>query len=105
MLPLHDALHNAKYDTFESKQNTDAIISILLDVYPEAATIPLPGSSGNELPLYKACYKQMSLHVLQKIVEAYPEAIHITNNQGSLPITALCASSPDVCLDKVQIYS
>ncbi|KAL3921988.1 MAG: hypothetical protein SGILL_002450 [Bacillariaceae sp.] len=80
LLPLHLACLNT---------HTSGVIDVLLEAYPEAASIPF--NDSGELPLFKACFCQLNLEVITALVKAYPKAVSTRGTQGCYPVSALCA--------------
>jgi len=81
-IPLHHA-------AYMEEMPVEAIL-ILLDTYPEGASVVV--SSLGELPIHMAAvrWKYMTVEIMQRIVELYPEGIRAQDNAGQLPLHYAC---------------
>ena len=77
-LPLH-----AAYTYCASFQ----VIKLLLDTYPEAATVQ---NNRLELPLHLAVRSKSKYDVIKILFEAYPEGAKVQTGDGSLPLHYAC---------------
>jgi len=79
--PLHLACQNHGWQNEE-------IIAFLLAKYP--AAVRMVHWSMNRMPLHLACQEQASLAVLKLLVQAWPEAVKLPNENRFLPLHYAC---------------
>lgn len=78
--PLHCAcLHH------ESLVNRYTIIALLLLQYPDAVRVR-DTSSYQATPLHYACQHRLSLSIIQKLVNVWPDSIHAQDRRGRTPL-------------------
>jgi len=84
-LPLHKACCN------NNRQNAD-LIAFLIDKWPQAVREACPQTDA--LPLHLVCKAQqdaqVSLEVLKLLVEAWPDALLVQDQNGFLPLHYVC---------------
>jgi ankyrin repeat protein len=94
MYPLHQACTSGA--TGRLSQSVDKILTALLQKNPEAAAEP---DDSGSLPLHLFCKtagaSHAEPHTIQRLVDAYPDALNITDQNSMLPLQLVAISAVD----------
>lgn len=77
------------------------IVSTMIDWYPEA--VRTADSYFQILPIHVACRSGLSVRVIDRLLEEYPESLSMPDDDGNLPLHLACSfASMDVILHLTQ---
>mmetsp|Transcript_14421 Transcript_14421/g.23839 ORF Transcript_14421/g.23839 Transcript_14421/m.23839 type:complete len:1012 (+) Transcript_14421:52-3087(+) len=103
MYPLHHLCSSAA--TGALSESVDKILTALLEQHPAAAT---EADDHGSLPLHSFCKTAGSSHTgphtIQKLIDAYPEALNITDTNGMIPLQLAGISATDCDNDNAHNY-
>ncbi len=75
-----------------NKKSTEAVIQCLLEYFPAAAKNDAADEDG-QLPLHYACNSDdVSLGVIQLLIDAAPDSVHREDDSRNMPLHILCAN-------------
>ena len=74
----------------ENEKITEGILRLLLDYFPDAVSYNRPFGYGNTPLHYMFCNKNVTLGMVQLLIDAYPKSPRRANNNGFMPLHFLC---------------
>jgi hypothetical protein len=106
MLPLHFLIElftttKSKNDTVTCVTEFSNLLKTMLDLFPEAATMPHP-ENGSSLPLHMALEGNMTYNEgVSDIIKKFPAAIYISDEKSGLAPFMIASTTEEYDLDTV----